>query len=330
MEGFRHPLIVADIGGTNCRLGLIERAGAAARPLGRIDTQGARELHDAIADFVLASGAPQPHAALMAVAGPVTGPRMAITNAGRMLDGPALGQRLGLEAVMLVNDFEAQAAALATLRPDDLATLRAGEPEQRGVRLAIGPGTGFGVGFLVDGGDARTVVASEGGHIGFGPESQDEERVWPWLERVGGRTSVESVLRGDGLGHLYAALAKADGATADTTDPALVTARARDGGDARAGAAMKLYFDLLAADLALIAKATGGVFIAGGVTPRLLPLLDKARFLERFNDRAPMRDLLARLPIHVIMSEYAAFAGLGAIADPATRVRVQRPVRWTR
>src|SRR5437868_3594811 len=119
-SSFQPPFLVADIGGTNCRVGLIERPGAAPQPIGRIDTQGSAELHDAIADLVLRSGAPTPRSALLAVAGPVTGARMAITNAGRVLDGPALGARLRLDALMLVNDFEAQAAALTTLSGNDL------------------------------------------------------------------------------------------------------------------------------------------------------------------------------------------------------------------
>lgn len=328
---FPHPLIVADIGGTNCRLGVIEQEGAVARPIGRIDTQGAGELHDAIADFVRRSGAPAPHSALLAVAGPVTGARMAITNANRMLDGPALGVRLGLKALMLVNDFEAQAAALATLRDSDVVTLRAGEPEPQGVRLAAGPGTGFGVGFLVDAGAARAVVPSEGGHIAFGPETPEEESIWPDLDRIGGHVTIESALRGDGLARIYAALARIDGEKAPAPDAAGVTSLAVEQGHPRARAAAALYLDLLAravADLALVGKATGGVYIAGGVTPRLLPLLDAKRFADRFSNRPPMSAMLRRLPIHVITTEYAAFAGLGALADPASRVRASQPAFW--
>ncbi|WP_342360532.1 glucokinase [Terrarubrum flagellatum] len=331
MTGFPHPLIVADIGGTNCRLGLIDAPGGAAKPLGRIDSQGEGELHDAIADFVTREGV-KARGALLAVAGPVTGVRMAITNAGRMLDGPALGKRLGLGAVMIVNDFEAQAAALTTLKLADLVTLRAGDAEANGARLAVGPGTGFGVGTLVDDGAGRLVVPSEGGHIGFGPETPDEARIWPHLEGIDGHITVESVLSGAGLARLVRAFAQADGAAAPELDAVAITARALSGEDARCRAAVLMFLDLLAraaGDIALVAKATGGVFIAGGITPRLLPLLDAGRFAARFSERPPMSFMLSRMPIHVITAENPGFSGLGALANAAARVRMPRPAIWT-
>lgn len=324
------PFLIADIGGTNCRLGVIDQAGGEARLLGRIDTQGGAELHDAIAD-VVRDAEVEPQSALLAVAGPVTGARMAITNAGREFDGEALGRRLGLDAVLLVNDFEAQAAALPSLKASDLHTLQIGARAPGGARLALGPGTGFGVGLLIDAGDAFVVAPSEGSHSGFGPETEEEALIWPHLERVEGRITIESTLSGQGLARLHRARALAAGDPAPLIDPAAIAASALAGDDESALATVKLFLRLLAraaADLALVAKATGGVFIAGGVAPRLLPLWDAIAFADAFAARDPMRDMLRRMPVHIVTTPYPAFVGLGALADPAARVRVARPVIW--
>lgn len=329
---FDFPVLLADIGGTNVRVGLAREPTAAPALLGKFETRAEVSIEDGIARIARDAGA-KPRAAILAAAGPVTGARMAITNATRLIDAGLLAQALDLEAAAVVNDFAAQAAAIATLDEADLFPIHAGKPVKSGTRLAIGPGTGFGVGFIVAADqNSALVVASEGGHAGFAPETEEEALVWPHLPRVEGRTTIESVLCGDGIAHLHRALARVEGAPAPADAPAATVEAARNG-QQRARRAIALYLDLMAraaGDLALVAKATGGVHLCGGVMPRLLPFLDAGRFRARFAARPPMADMLAGMPLSVVTAEEPALRGLAALAAPEAGVRAAEMAVWRR
>ena len=320
MAPFAYPLLVADIGGTNCRLSLVEQAGAQPVALARIPT-GSAATPEAALEAVLVTLAQRPRSAVLAVAGPLEGRTARLTNANWTFDGPSLGRALGLEQGLLVNDFEAQAASLAVLDNNDVITLVAGEPEAEGTRLVVGPGTGFGAAALVSRAGRSMLVPTEAGHIGIGPEDQAEIKIWPSLSTGVPRVTVESLLSGDGLVRLHRAVADGSGLVEPDVSAADVTTLALDG-DPAALMAVICFWRLLArvaGDLALVFKATGGVYISGGIVPRLLPLAERGAIGSVFAAKPPMEDLAARFALHVITAGDGAERGMAAIAASPAR-----------
>jgi glucokinase len=328
MPPFAWPLLVADIGGTNCRLSLVETAGARPVHLARIPT-GSQATPEAAVEAVLATLAQRPRSAVLAVAGPLEGRSARLTNANWTFDGPALGRALGLEQGLLVNDFEAQAASLAVIGEDDVTTLIAGEPEAGGTKLVLGPGTGFGAAALVTRAGRSVLVPTEAGHIGIGPEDQTEDKIWPALAAGLSRVTVESLLSGDGLVRFHRAVADGSGLREPDVSAADVTTLALDGEPA-ALMAVICFWRLLArvaGDLALAFKATGGVYISGGIVPRLLPLAERGAIGTVFTAKPPMEDLAARFALHVITAGDGAERGMAAIAASPARFGLDDPAR---
>lgn len=328
MAGFPYPVLVADIGGTNCRLSLVEQAGAKPLHLARIAT-GSQATPEAALEAVLATLAQRPRSAVLAVAGPIEGRGAQLTNANWHFDGPQLGRALGLEQGLLVNDFEAQAASLAVLGEADVTTLVAGEPEPDGPRLVLGPGTGFGAAALVRRAGRGVLVPTECGHIGIGPEDPTEEKIWPALTAGLPRVTVEGLLSGDGLVRFHRAVASESGMLGADVSAADVTTLALDG-DPAALMAVVCFWRLLArvaGDLALAFKATGGVYISGGIVPRLLPLADRGTIQAVFAGKPPMEDLASRFALHVVTAHDGAERGLAAIAAAPERFGLDDPAR---
>jgi glucokinase len=323
-----YPVLVADIGGTNCRLSLVSDSECAHRPLARIGTGSYPTAESAFA-AVLADLQEKPRSAVLAVAGPIEGRQAQLTNAVWHLDGPRIAGALGLTQGLMVNDFEALSAALAVLGPGDLTTLVEGAPEPGGVRLVLGPGTGFGAAALLMRGERGMLVATEAGHIGIGPEDQAEQRLWPALSRGVRRLTIEHLLSGDGLVRLHKAVARTSGLLEADVGAADISRLAHDG-DPAALMTVVCFWRLLArvaGDLALVFKATGGVFIAGGIAPHLLPLADRPAIRAAFAGKPPMEDLAARFALHVVTATDAAEQGLAAIAANLHRFGLDDPKR---
>ncbi|KPF62552.1 hypothetical protein IP69_20520 [Bosea sp. AAP35] len=328
MPDFAYPLLVADIGGTNCRLGLVERAGASPVHLARIAT-GSAPTPEAAFEAVLTTLSQRPRSAVLAVAGPLEGRMAQLTNAQWHFDGPSLGKALGLEQGLLVNDFEAQAASLSVLGAGDMTTLVTGEPDPAGVQLVLGPGTGFGAAALLSRAGRGVIVPTESGHIGIGPEDPTEEKIWPALAAGIERVTVEALLSGDGLVRLHRAVASQAGMLEPDVSAADVTTLALDG-DPVALKAVVCFWRLLArvaGDLALVFKATGGVYISGGIVPRLLPLAERGAIRAVFAGKPPMEDLAARFALHAITAPDGAERGLAAIAAAPQRFGLDDPSR---
>lgn len=320
MSALPHPLLVADIGGTNCRVGIVEAEGSTPRRLARVATREARSPTEALGGVIAAAGI-RPRAAAIAVAGPLVGDSANLTNADWRLHGPTLARELGLETGVLVNDFEALALSLSVLGPADVAPVGRAAAGGAGARLILGPGTGFGASALLGRPGRWTVAASEAGHVELGPLTEDEARIWPHMERFHGRMTVEGVLSGDGLARIDAAMRAAGGGERRHRDGAAVHAAAL-AGDAAARAAIRMLGRLLArvaGDIALTMKALGGVHIAGGIAPKLMPLFDQDEMREAFEAKAPMRPLMERTALVVVTAPDPAERGLAALAlDPAS------------
>jgi glucokinase len=317
-----HPVLVADIGGTHCRMAAVATPGDRPVPVLRLATESRARASAALADGLRAAREAtglSPRSLALAVAGPVRGPSHAqvatLTNAAWDLDAAALLRDLALESCLLLNDFEALAAALVAA--PDLAgqLIGAAKPGASGTRLVLGPGTGFGAACLAGRPGRQVIVPMEAGHMALGPVTEAERALWPAVCRDDPRISIETLLSGAGLSRLHAALAEAE-----RIAPEEVHARAL-AGDAPALAAVRQFGHLVArvaGDLALATLATGGVWIAGGVLPRLGALADPLAWHALFVDKPPMQALLAGIPLTLVTEDAMAEAGLAqAAAAPA-------------
>jgi glucokinase len=301
--------LVADIGGTNARFALTDPAGAQPRLLHQRTLRCAdfASLHHAAERYLADVGA-RPHEASIAVACPVAGDEVRLTNRAWAFSRSELKRTLGLAALGVINDFGAVAWALPALGRDDLLPLYGdAAPPARGPVTLIGPGTGLGVGLLA--GDRQRgwlVLETEGGHVSFAPQGEEEALIARWVVARFGRASTERVLSGSGLSHIDAALRAADptGAPADPglRDPATIVGAALDGHDVMARRTLARFCAILgsvAGDAALIHGARG-VAIAGGIVPRFVPFLRSSAFRERFLAKGRFADHLAQVPIQVI------------------------------
>ena len=303
-------VLLADIGGSTSRFAYANSGGRPECILAFAnDAVGGIEA--AIARYLGAIDV-RPRAAVLAVAGPVDGDDIALTNRAWQFRLPDLAARFGLAPVHAINDFEALAWALPHLRQSDTRPLgKAGRAH--GVKVVLGPGTGLGVAALVPAGSGWQVVASEGGHASFGPSAPEEEPVFARLRTECGQVSAEMVLSGPGLERLHRALHP--GAGPMTSSEAIV-ARAR-GGEPAARATAALFVRLLgrfAGDVALTFKATGGVYVCGGVALGLGPLLDGKTFRATFEAHPPYQTLLGAIPAAVITCAEPGLVGCAAVA----------------
>jgi glucokinase len=319
---FAFPVLIGDIGGTNTRFAVVPQPGKAYLPLPRMLTACTPDPVDARRATLAHYQGPPPRSAMLAVANRVDAPVVHLTNAAWTIDAGAIGTALGLDRVVLVNDYTPVAASSVTFDDDDegLARLGPNVPSGPGARLVVGPGTGLGAGVLVPVAGRLAILASEAGHMDLGPETEDEFRLWPHLDRVGGRVSAEVVLSGPGLLRLCRALAAVRGEDNPFASPQEITAAWRDRSCRLAGDTLELFARLLgrfAGDLALAFEAAGGVFIAGGIAPRLTDVLDSGAFRTAFENKAPHDGWAAGVPTSVITDPEPALRGLTAlVSDP--------------
>lgn len=307
----RNPVLIADIGGSTSRFALAGSTGGPARMVTLANDQ-VPSLEAAIERY-LAQIDITPRAAVLAVAGPVDGDEVRLTNRTWHFRKPELAARFGFATVSVINDFEAVAWAVVRLTETDTQGLGGAASSARGVRVVVGPGTGLGVSAVVPVGNGWHVVASEGGHASFGPSSDDEEPVFARLRAECTSVSAETILSGPGLCRLYRAMHP--GVTCRDSQEIVTRARA---GDPAACATVEMFARLLgrfAGDVALTFKATGGVYVAGGVAGGLGPLLDCAAFRAAFEAHPPYQDLLAAIPTRLITCREPGLVGCAALVE---------------
>lgn len=313
---FAFPVLLGDIGGTNARFAVLSAPGEPVHLLARALTADTPNPVDAIRIALQSYQGELPRSAMIAVATRVDAPAIRLTNANWLIDAEAIGKALGLERVTLVNDYTPVAASVTVLGEErgDLAPIGSGHV-RAGARVVLGPGTGLGVGALVPVEDRLAILASEAGHIAFGPTTEEEAALWPHLERVGGRISAEVVLSGPGLFRIAKALAAHRCVDCPYTKPNDVLAAARDG-DEMAQGAIDLFSRWLgryAGDMALTFESSGGVFIAGGIAPRMVDILQSGGFREEFDAKAPHDAWARKVPVFVIVNAEPALQGLAAL-----------------
>lgn len=307
------PGLIADIGGTNARFSLIvpdRPEGQQPLVLSCADYSGLAEATEAYLEKVAPPVRPD-HGAF-AIASPVQGDEVHLTNRDWRFSISELRQRLGFAQLELVNDFTAVALAVPLLSPEHQVAIGGGTPVFGAPVAVLGPGTGLGVAALIPFETGWQPVATEGGHATMAAATEQEAGVLDRLRRRFGHASAERVLSGPGLVNLYQSLADLSGETAQAAAPHQVTDLA-ERGDPLAADSLAMFFAMLgtfAGNLALTLGARGGVVIAGGIIPHLLGRFAGSGFRERFEDKGRFRSYLAAIPVHVITHPYPAFVGL--------------------
>ncbi|WP_286951154.1 MULTISPECIES: glucokinase [Brevundimonas] len=315
-----NPLfLVGDVGGTNARFALARNV--EGRPVLEHVESFPAEIHPTFLDGVKAylDGCPlKPTGGVIAVAGPVTDGAIDLTNSPWRVSEDEL-QTLGLKPIRLINDFEALAWGAPVVPEDELASL--GGPAQGDPHAAIalvGPGTGFGVSALARDAHGREMaLPSEGGHACFAPGDEIEDEVLRILRRRYDRVSIERLICGPGLLNLHRALAEIDGRETHIDDPAQITAQALEDPTSPCGATLARFCAMLGAvagDIALTTGARGGVYIAGGIAPRILPFIQASPFRRRFERKGRFQDYMAAIPTKVILHKHAALLGAARVA----------------
>ncbi len=321
------PVLAGDIGGTKTVLALYDPAGTALVETGYTNNNFS-SLQEVLADF-LAGHSPAPVRGCLGVAGPVHNNRVQMTNLDWFMDGQELAEQFGLEQMLLVNDLVATTAGALQLPPESLVTINRGQTDPQGIIGVLAPGTGLGQSFVLPEDGGRLPFPSEGGHSSFAPRNEQQIELLRFLLKQRPHVSVEQVCSGMAIPDLFAFAArnwpKPDWiqqqltATDDQT-PVIVQAAntALQGGKSCEPAvqAIRLFVDILAAEaanLALKVLATGGVYIGGGMPPRLLNFFDQDRFMDIFC-RGVYNDMLAAMPIHIIRDSKTALIGAHELA----------------
>ena len=304
---------MADIGATTTRCALLDDKGHELAPeiFENADFTGVVGVLRVYLDHRRASDLPT--RAALAVAAPIGGDEVQMINIGWRFSQSELKQELGLKRLQVVNDFAAIAWALPQLTSADVEQVGGGESAPRMTLAALGPGSGLGVSALVPTGDGWAVMTGEGGHVTMAAATREEQDVIAILrDRFHGHCSAERVLSGPGLVNLYVTLAELAGRGRPTVNPEDVTHLAKQG-EPLARKTLGMFFAMLgtvAANLAVTTGARGGVYIAGGIVPRVVDALRKSEFRARFEAKGRYQAYLGAIPTHVITTPLPAFHGL--------------------
>ncbi len=307
--------LVGDIGATNARFGLVSPDGALLHSSTYAAADFA-EIGAAIAAYLATRGdLPMPRRGALAIAAPITGDRIAMTNHPWSFSVAGLRDRLGFERLIAINDFTAVALAVPRLSTEDRMAVGSGAPLERQPIAVIGPGSGLGVSGLIPAGSEWVALAGEGGHVTMAPGNDRESAVLEVMRRGFGHVSAERCLSGPGLVNLYNSLASLDGVPAAPYTAAQIIdpdTGARDPLCREATAMFCAMLGTVAGDLALTLGARGGVYIAGGIVGRLGPRFADSPFRERFEAKGRMSALVAAIPSYVVTHQLPAFLGCAA------------------
>jgi glucokinase len=315
-------ILAGDIGGTKTHLGLYRIDAGRPRKLmaATYPSQESAGLEEMINDIL------RPHkvsvaAACFGIAGPVIGGACSPTNLSWSVTEENLRSQFGWQKVQLFNDLAAMAIAAPHLAPSVLTCLNRGMVHAGGNIVVIAPGTGLGQALLLSDQAGYWPMASEGGHADFAPNDKKEVELWLFLHQRFGHVSIERVLSGQGLVNIFEWLRSSydrEHSTAikqamTTGDPAaVITRHAIDKNHSLCREALHRFcriFGAVAGNLALTGMATGGVYLGGGIAPKILPALKMAAFMEGFTAKGRFRDFMAAIPVQVICEDEAALIG---------------------
>ena len=309
-------ILLGDIGATNARFALLSN--------GNLKTihsfEGAKfgQFTDVLAMFIKEHCRPnQIHRTLLAVAGPVKDERVVLTNSTWVVDAGELQTAFGFQ-VRIVNDFEAVAFSLPSLTSNDLTAIGGGRPEAGAPMAALGPGSGLGVACLIGGSEKGVVIASEGGHATLAGTCEQEDRIVDHLRKRFGHVSAERAISGSGLENIYQAIAALEGLDVPPRNATEITRTALSGECQLARRSLHTFCAFLgsfAGNVALTFGARGGLYIAGGISPRILDFIVHSEFRKRFEAKGRFREYLAAIPSYVITHPATALIGLKSLVE---------------
>jgi len=320
-------ILAGDIGGTNARLAYFQPQNGRFQLVSErvFPSRDHRGLGEIVTRFLDESGT-RPEAACFGIAGPVRNGRVETSNLPWVIEQSVLANQIHLAATLLINDLEASAWGIGALGIEDLVTLNPGAGSVAGNQAVVAPGTGLGEAGLFWDGSRHHVFACEGGHTDFAPRGELQIELLRFLVAKFGHVSYERILSGPGLVNVYEFL-RASGCGKDSAelsaamkagDPAAAISQAAlSGEDSLAGKALDLWIAVYGAEtsnLGLKIMSTGGLFLAGGISPKILPKLKGSLFMEAFLEKGRMRALVEAMPVHVVTNEKAGLLGAARCA----------------
>lgn len=316
-----------DIGGTKTDLGLFKIG--QKRPemivMESFQSRHARNLSEIIESF-LAKNPENVKAACFGVAGPVIAGKCKITNLAWDVSEQEIKSNFKWKKTKLINDLFAMANSIQLLEPSELFPINPGCQDQNGNAGLVAPGTGLGMSLLVPTNESLRPIASEGGHAGFAPRNEIEIDLWRYMRAVYGRVSTERLVSGPGIYSIYKWLKKnrqyeePDWLTQkiSTGDPtAVISEAALKEEDPLCMETLNIFVSIFGAvcgDLALVGMTTRGIYLGGGIPPKILPKLKEGQFMEAFCDKGRFRDVVSKIPVYVIMNTNSAMLGAAACA----------------
>jgi glucokinase len=322
-------ILAGDIGGTKTNLALFQSKKESLAPLAE-DTFSSAQYPslEAILEKFLSRIKTSVECATFGVAGPVIHGRASITNLPWVIDEKRIMDLFKFTSVQILNDLEATAYMIPFLKPPDLHMLNAGDANQKGTIAVIAPGTGLGEAFLTWNSSGYRVHPSEGGHSDFAPGTSEEVNLLMYLQGQTGHVSFEKVCSGQGVRNIYRyfhknfepgdlnrLLSEETKQVVEAEDPTPIIVHAALERSVKCQfclSTLEMFVSIMgeeAGNLALKVMATGGVYLGGGIPPRILSMLDSGRFIEAFCRKGRMSELVARIPVHVILNPKAALLG---------------------
>ncbi len=317
-------LLAVDVGGTKCELAIFPAQGTSYEPLFRLRYRSAdyERLEDIIAHFLKETGA-APETSCMGIAGVVSNGIASVTNLPWVIEEKNVTREFQLGAVRFINDLTAVCASISLLKEEELLEIQRGDVQPGQLIGVVAPGTGLGEGLLVQNGDFFFPRGSEGGHTDFGPVGEEQAELLQWMRGKRERVSYESLIAGPGIPHLYdfyhqhmgmpetahvcELMARGEDRTAVIFDNALSHSPCP-----LCGRVVDLFLQILGAEagnLALKLYARGGIYLGGGIVPRIADRISFEGFLANFRAKGKMTQLMETIPVHLILKKDAALVG---------------------
>lgn len=320
-------ILAGDIGGTSARLGLFELAGGVPRPRATETFSSSKyaDFYEILSAFT-GNIREQPDAAAFAMPGPVEGGVVRTTNLPWSVDAAQLARQLNLEHAGLLNDLEAVGHSLSVLQPEDLAVLNAGKPGEKGNIAIVSAGTGLGEAGCYWDGERHHPFACEGGHTDFAPADDLQMELFTWLRGRVEHVSFERLISGPGLAAIHRFLsdtgryeepAALNRELTENPDPARIVHAAAESASQRCAGSLRLFVSIYGAEagnMALKILARGGVYLGGGIAPKILDYLKGPEFMRAFTAKGRMRPLLESMAVRVIVNDKAGLLGAACYA----------------
>ncbi len=309
------PSLVADIGGTNARFAIADSKTRTISRTEKFRAEDFRTIGDAAAAYLKSAGV-RPHSGCFAVAAPVGGDEIVLTNSHWKFRPADMQSALNLTRLRVVNDFYALASGIRHLPDDYFISVKPGKDDEDAPKLVMGPGTGLGQALIIPFGAGQRIVATEGGHIAFAPYTDEEIAVMKFIAREHARVSVERVVSGGGIVNIHRSLCVLSSAPQISMRASEITAAAIEGNNPIAVKTVRMFCAVLGrvvGDAVLATGARGGVVLGGGILPKIKDFFLASEFVDCFVDKGRMRSYVDEAPIRMIVKEGAALIGAAAL-----------------